>query len=97
MSSKLVNHSLPHDIYIGRPSKFGNPFIIGKDGTRSEVIKKYHDWIITQPKLLEQLSELEGKILACWCQPEKEACHGHVLLKLLDERRKKLFLDDAFE
>ena len=35
----------PYDIYIGRPSKWGNPFSIGKDGTREEVIEKYREWI----------------------------------------------------
>lgn len=35
----------PYDIYIGRPGKWGNPFTIGKDGTREEVIVKYEEWI----------------------------------------------------
>lgn len=34
-----------YDVYIGRPSKWGNPFIVGADGTRDEVIQKYKDWI----------------------------------------------------
>jgi len=33
-----------YDVYIGRPSKWGNPFVIGKDGTRKEVVAQYcHD------------------------------------------------------
>lgn len=35
----------PHDVYIGRPSKFDNPFVIGPDGTREEVIEKYRNWL----------------------------------------------------
>ena len=37
-----------------------------------------------KPELLARLPELEGKILACWCKPE--ACHGDVLLRLIEER-----------
>lgn len=70
----------PYDVYIGRPSKWGNPFEIGKDGTRKEVIEKYRAWILTQPQLLQQLSELKGKRLGCWCHPKE--CHGDVLLEL---------------
>jgi hypothetical protein len=68
----------PYDIYIGRPSKWGNPFIIGKDGTRGEVIQKYDSWLDTQPELLEALPELQNKVLGCWCAPK--ACHGCVLV-----------------
>jgi hypothetical protein len=72
-----------YDIYIGRPSKWGNPFEIGKDGTREDVIKKYEEWIMTQPKLLADLPELKGKVLACWCSPA--ACHGDVLSRLANK------------
>ena len=66
----------PYDIYIGRPSKWGNPFTIGKDGTREEVILKYIDWLEQQPQLLAQISELKGKTLGCWCHPKP--CHGDI-------------------
>lgn len=72
-----------YDIYIGRPSKWGNPFVIGKDGTREEVIEMYEEWIRKTPDLIKDLSELDGKILGCHCAPK--ACHGDVLIKLLDE------------
>ena len=74
----------PCDVYIGRPSKWGNPFIIGKDGDRLDVIRKYADWIMKQPYLLSCLPELKGKVLGCWCAPGR--CHGDVLAKLADER-----------
>lgn len=67
-------------VYIGRPSKWGNPFVIGIDGTREEVIKKYEQWIKTQPNLMKALPELKGKDLACYCSPLP--CHGDVLLRL---------------
>jgi len=72
----------PFDVYIGRPSKWGNPFVIGKDGTRDEVIKKYEAWLRTQPALLAALPELRGKVLGCWCAPQ--ACHGDVLARLAE-------------
>ena len=82
MLTKVVHCKKQHfDVYIGRPSKWGNPFTIGKDGTRKEVIAKYRKWILTQPELLRHLEELRGKTLGCWCSPL--ACHGDVLIELL--------------
>jgi hypothetical protein len=72
------------DVYIGRPSKWGNPFAIGKDGTREQVIEKYRSWIPTQPELIAALPELKDKVLGCWCAPQ--ACHGDVLAKLANSR-----------
>jgi len=40
------------DVYIGRPSRFGNPFVVGRDGTRDECIALYRQWLQTQPQLL---------------------------------------------
>jgi hypothetical protein len=81
--TKVVNrHHGAYDVFIGRPSKWGNPFHEGRDGTREEVIAKYREWILTQPELLSQLPELEGKRIACSCKPR--ACHGDVLVELLD-------------
>ena len=73
----------PYAVYIGRPSIWGNPFEIGKDGTRSEVIRKFEDWILYSPDaqhLRVQLPSLTNKILGCWCAPK--ACHGDVLVNL---------------
>jgi hypothetical protein len=53
----------PYDIYIGRPSKWGNPFLIGKDGSRDEVIEKYRKYILNKPELMASLHELSGKTL----------------------------------
>lgn len=72
-----------YDVYCGRPSQWGNPFLIGKDGTREEVIEKFEDFIRNNQYLLSRLHELKGKILGCWCAPKK--CHCEVLLKLLKE------------
>jgi transcriptional regulator with XRE-family HTH domain len=88
-----VKSGEPYDVYIGRAyprkglkqSTWHNPFKEGKDGTREEVIEKYERHLLEErPDLLERLSELKGKVLACWCAPE--LCHGDVLLRLAWER-----------
>ena len=71
-----------YDVYIGRGSKWGNPFKIGIDGTREDVIEQYRDWIQTQSHLLNSLEELRGKTLGCFCSPQ--ACHGDILVELLN-------------
>ncbi len=70
----------PYDVYIGRPSKWSNPFVIGKDGTRSQVIDKYREYLYNSLELMAALPELEGKVLGCWCHPQ--TCHGDVLAEL---------------
>ena len=91
MTTKVVHSRREKcDVYIGRPSKWGNPFSEGKDGTRAEVIKKYHKYMLSNNELLGQLDELDGKVLGCWCKPL--ACHGDVLVELIEQRRKDLML-----
>ncbi len=78
-------------VYVGRrnnrhrlpQSVWANPFVIGADGDRETVIKKYREWLLAQPALIDRLPELRHRILACWCAPE--ACHGSVLIELLHE------------
>jgi hypothetical protein len=80
-----------YDVYIGRAnrsfgllgSKWSNPFKIGVDGTRLEVIEKYRQWLLGQPELLKDLPSLRGKILGCWCAPN--SCHGYVLEELANK------------
>lgn len=79
----------PYDVYVGRPSKWGNPFS-HKRGTqarfivtsREAAIAAYRDWILQQPELLAALPELKGKRLGCWCHPLP--CHGDVLAALAE-------------
>lgn len=77
----------PYDVYIGRPSKWGNKFEIGRPHpvhghgmTREEVIALYKHWILGRPDLLRALPGLRDKVLGCWCAPK--ACHGDVLIDL---------------
>lgn len=78
----VVHKRQPHDVYIGRPSKWGNPFMIGRDGDRAAVVAKFETWVLAQPDLMAAIGELKGKRLACWCAPA--SCHGDVLAKLAD-------------
>ena len=71
------------EVYIGRGSKWGNPFVIGSAGDRETVIRKYREYILKNDKLLNCLDELKGKTLVCYCKPQ--ACHGDVLIELLGE------------
>ena len=81
---KVVNlRKEKYDLYIGRGSKWGNKFVIGKDGDREEVIRKYREGIMNERELLSSLHELKGKVLGCFCKPK--ACHGDVLVELVNE------------
>ena len=73
----------PYDVYIGRPSKWGNPFKSGRDGTLEEVLEKYEQHIMNRPDLLAALHELKGRTLGCWCKPKP--CHGDILARLAEE------------
>jgi hypothetical protein len=88
--TKVVNaRHEPFDVYIGRPSKWGNPFSIGKDGTRKEVIEKYRQFIREHPQILADIEELRGKSLGCYCSPLP--CHGDVLVDLLENKLDQIF------
>ncbi len=81
MNARQVGkHPAPDRVYVGRPSKWGNPFVIGRDGSRDEVIAKYRAWIVRQPALMAALPELRSRNLLCWCSPE--SCHADVLIEL---------------
>ena len=84
-----------YNVYIGRPSKWGNPYTHIKDGktlakyvvnTREEAVEAYREWITNGEGkyLLDHLDELKGKTLGCWCKPY--ACHGDVLVELLNKK-----------
>lgn len=81
--NKRVDGMPPGAVYIGRPSIWGNPFVIGKDGSRDDVIAKYHAWLMSQPGLRSNLPQLRGKDVVCWCAPCR--CHGDVLVRLANK------------
>jgi len=80
--NKRTHKPTPNDVYIGRGSKWGNPFKIGA-WSREEVIAKYERYIRhTKQHLLKDLHELRDKNLVCYCSPQ--ACHGDVLKQLVE-------------
>jgi hypothetical protein len=97
MGGKVINLTdkprPDYDVYIGRRqwcgkelfegSPWANYYSVERYG-RAGAIARYELKIRNSPDLLARLPELEGKILACWCKPQ--ACHGDVLLRLLEER-----------
>ena len=84
MKTKVVHcKKEKYDVFIGRPSKWGNPFSLFQY-SREECIQLYEEYIRNKPELLNCLHELEGKILGCFCKPL--ACHGDVLVKLIEEK-----------
>lgn len=83
---RVVNkYREPYDLYIGRGSIWGNPFKIGRDGDRAEVIRKFEEYLAASPALIARLPELLGKRIACFCAPQ--ACHGDVLKRWAEEKQ----------
>jgi hypothetical protein len=89
--NKRKHKPTPDDVYIGRPSKWGNPYshMPGtlaqyRVATRQEALDRYREWILQQPELMAALPELRGKTLICWCKPA--SCHGDVLAELVSTR-----------
>lgn len=86
-----------YDEYIGRGSIWGNPYS-HKHGTkaqyvvgsRQEAIDKYREYVLNRPDLMSELITLDGKVLGCYCKPL--ACHGDVLLELLEDHKVEIRL-----
>jgi len=104
MKTTVVNKRYQkYDIYIGRGSKWGNPYthMKGKTkaeflvGSREEAIEKYEEWIRQQPNLLADLHELKNKRLGCFCRPHH--CHGDVLVELIEEMDREKEIDDFWD
>jgi len=68
-----------------KDSLFANPFKVGKDGNRKEVLQKYKEYLhqqLEEDKIThEDIKSLKDKNLGCWCHPEE--CHGDVLLEII--------------
>ena len=85
MKTKVVHcKRAAFDVYIGRPSKWGNPFKLKKGESRELCLARYRDWLMSQGDLLSSLGELRGKTLGCWCAPL--GCHGDILAELADKK-----------
>ena len=86
---KNKDNDEPFDVYIGRGTRWGNPFPIGIGGVgddREEVIKKYKEYfqkeILMNPDERKHLLSLRGYKLGCHCKPL--ACHGDIIAAYLN-------------
>lgn len=81
------HHNAPSGVvYCGRGSIAGNPFVIGKDGTRDEVCDKYEKWAPKQKWWKQFLKDVRGCDLLCYCAPLR--CHCDFILKESNRRKK---------
>lgn len=85
----------PNTVYVGRPSRWGNPFVVGKHGTAKECVEKYikmlfpythHEgsmekFLVSETNMVDVAASLKGKNLACWCALD-QPCHADVLLEI---------------
>ena len=87
---------MPQDaIYVGRPTKWGNPWKVGVAGTAAHCVSLYHEWYLAQPAewLATVLTPLRGHDLACWCpltdkNGNRVPCHADVLMELANRERE---------
>ncbi len=91
---KVINKrtdAIPEDaVYVGRPSKWGNPMSVkeirrlfpnlNKEEAQREAVHWYRRYLQAKPNLIADIGELKGRDLVCWCSPLP--CHADVLLEL---------------
>jgi hypothetical protein len=81
LNARVVVRRRAGAVYVGRPSRWGNPFVAGRDGPDGPaVVAKYRAYVLGRPDLIARLGELRGMDLICWCAPAP--CHADVLLEL---------------
>jgi len=75
-----------YDVYIGRGSKWGNPFVMKSEADRERVIEQFRKYLWEQIKAgvitKDELRALDGKRLGCFCKPK--ACHGDVIVAAIE-------------
>ena len=75
---------LSFGVYVGRPTKWGNPYTVGGGRTREQAIAYYEAYVLRRPKFVDEIrTELRGKDLVCFCAPLP--CHADVLLRIANE------------
>jgi hypothetical protein len=73
----------PNTVKVDRTTKWGNPFVVGKDGDLARCVELYREL----RRMARDIDELRGKNLACWC-PLDQPCHADVLLELVNRKRR---------
>ena len=76
-----------NSVYVGRPTKFGNPYKLSKNLTREEAVGNFEIYLRNNTELLIAVKEeLCGKDLLCWCRKD-ELCHADIIIKICNELR----------
>lgn len=76
-------------VYVGRPSIWGNPFVVGRDGSREECVHQFEAYVARHPRLqLLAWERLRGRNLVCWCAPR--ACHADIWLRIANGPRPRI-------
>lgn len=85
-------------VHVARPSRWGNPFVIGEDGVpdAASAVAAFRELLGPQPENVVPLymtaeditRDLRGKNLACWCRLDAP-CHADVLLELANDAALK--------
>jgi hypothetical protein len=70
-------------VRIDRNSELGNPFELGPDGDRDTVCDSFEIYFGRKYSLHDRVLGLKGKVLGCWCYPER--CHGNHFIELLQD------------
>lgn len=81
-------------LYVGRAnvylelrgSKWANPFVLHKEADREHVLQSYKEYIVRNQSLMDDLHEIDDKILVCYCFPKR--CHGNILIELREEQKR---------
>lgn len=87
LNKKTIGFIPTNAVYVGRGSKWGNPFPITATQSRAEVMEKYRDWSADKVQEMRDLDngdwlkELRGKHLVCYCAPLP--CHADILLEMI--------------
>lgn len=88
METKVINiKNYDGDyIYIGRGSRWGNPFTVAKYG-RKRCIELYEQYFRQNELLMKDVMKLDGETLGCYCKPKP--CHGDIIIKIINEIKSK--------
>ena len=99
--TRVVNlNKEAYNEYIGRGSKWGNPYTHINDRatlasfivpTREEAIEAYRGYLLSNKELMDSLFELDGKVLGCFCKPK--SCHGDIIIEVLNRLKLLRFLN----